>query len=94
MKESERAAAAARTLIEDGKGARLYVRGSGLTSGVALHFSDCCSPVPGDRIVGIAREDGTVAVHTIDCTRLAEFEDEDAAEEAARPSSIYPADWE
>ena len=40
-----------------------------------LHFSDCCSPVPGDRIVGISGDDGVVAVHAIDCSVLAQFEE-------------------
>ena len=76
LKDSERAAAAARVRIEDGKSARLYVRGGGLTPGISLHFAGCCSPVPGDRIVGILQPGGEgLAVHTIDCARLAEFED-------------------
>ena len=76
--ETEKAAAAARRRIESGKGARLYVRGGGLTPGVTLHFAGCCNPVAGDRIVGILREDGGgLDVHTIDCTKLAEFEDRD-----------------
>ena len=75
LKDSERAAATARRRIEGGKGARLYVRGGGLTPGVSLHFAECCSPVPGDRIVGIAEPDKGLAVHTIDCPRLAAFED-------------------
>jgi GTP pyrophosphokinase/guanosine-3',5'-bis(diphosphate) 3'-pyrophosphohydrolase len=78
LKDSERAAAAARVRIEDGKAARLYVRGGGIGGGTSLHFASCCSPVPGDRIVGILQPDDSIAVHTIDCTRLAEFEDEDA----------------
>jgi len=77
LKESERAAAAARTRIEDGRSARLYVRGGGLTPGVSLHFADCCSPVPGDRIVGILQSGEGLAVHTIDCPRLAEYEDQE-----------------
>jgi len=77
LKPEERDAAAARTLIEDGKSARLYVRGSGLTPGVSLHFGDCCTPVPGDRIVGILQAGEGLAVHTIDCPRLAEFEDQE-----------------
>jgi GTP pyrophosphokinase/guanosine-3',5'-bis(diphosphate) 3'-pyrophosphohydrolase len=77
LKQEEREAAAARTLIEDGKSARLYVRGGGLTPGVSLHFADCCSPVPGDRIVGILNAGEGLTVHTIDCTRLAEFEDQE-----------------
>jgi GTP pyrophosphokinase/guanosine-3',5'-bis(diphosphate) 3'-pyrophosphohydrolase len=38
LKESEKAAAGARTRIEDGKAGRLYVRGGGLTPGVSVHF--------------------------------------------------------
>ena len=80
LKPAEREAAAARTRIEDGKAARLYVRGGGLTPGVSLHFGACCSPVPGDRIVGIFQEgDGRqgLTVHTIDCPRLAEFDEQE-----------------
>jgi GTP pyrophosphokinase/guanosine-3',5'-bis(diphosphate) 3'-pyrophosphohydrolase len=75
LKPEEVAAAAARRRIEDGKGARLYVQGGGLTPGVSLHFAECCSPVPGDRIVGIVQPNQGLAVHTIDCPRLAEYED-------------------
>jgi len=78
LKDTERAAASARRKIEDGKGARLYVRGGGLTAGVSLHFSPCCKPVPGDRIVGIVEEGGkALAVHAIDCPELAKFEDQE-----------------
>ena len=71
LKVAEREAATARRHIQDGKTARLYVRGGGLTPGVALHFAECCSPVPGDRIVGILESDGRgLMVHTIDCEKL------------------------
>ena len=75
LKPEEMAAATARRRIEDGKSARLYVQGGGLTSGAALHFAECCSPVPGDRIVGIEQPDKGLAVHTIACASLAEYED-------------------
>jgi GTP pyrophosphokinase/guanosine-3',5'-bis(diphosphate) 3'-pyrophosphohydrolase len=75
LADSERAAAAARTRIEDGKAGRIFIRGGGLTPGVSVHFAPCCSPVPGDRIVGIMQPDVGLTVHTIDCERLAEFED-------------------
>ncbi|MFC3069831.1 RelA/SpoT family protein [Phenylobacterium soli] len=76
LKASEKEAAAARRRIEGGNQARLYVRGGGLTPGVSIHFGQCCSPVPGDRIVGILESDGRgLTVHTIDCEQLAEFED-------------------
>jgi guanosine-3',5'-bis(diphosphate) 3'-pyrophosphohydrolase len=63
-----------RDLIKDEK-ARLYVRGRGLTSGVTLHFAECCSPLPGDRIVGLLLPEKGVQVHTIDCERLAQYEE-------------------
>ncbi|WP_256549249.1 bifunctional (p)ppGpp synthetase/guanosine-3',5'-bis(diphosphate) 3'-pyrophosphohydrolase [Phenylobacterium sp. LH3H17] len=76
LKAADREAATATTRIEGGKAARLYVRGGGLTPGVSLHFGACCTPVPGDRIVGIIEPDGTgLTIHTIDCATLAEYED-------------------
>ena len=76
LKAADREAATAVRRIEGGKAARLYVRGGGLTPGVSLNFGKCCTPVPGDRIVGILEPDGTgLTVHTIDCSKLAEFED-------------------
>jgi GTP pyrophosphokinase/guanosine-3',5'-bis(diphosphate) 3'-pyrophosphohydrolase len=77
LKDDERAAASQRQRIEDGPAARSFVRGAGIGPGASVHFSGCCGPVPGDRIVGIAREDNVIAVHTIDCPVLAEFEERD-----------------
>lgn len=64
-----------RAPIEDRK-ARLYVEGAGLTPGVSLHFSPCCSPIPGDRILGVHRQELGVEIHTLDCERLSELESE------------------
>ncbi|MEM8798508.1 MAG: bifunctional (p)ppGpp synthetase/guanosine-3',5'-bis(diphosphate) 3'-pyrophosphohydrolase [Pseudomonadota bacterium] len=47
----------------------------GLADGVAVHFSDCCHPVPGDRVVGIRSFGKGVLIHTIDCEVLASFAD-------------------
>ena len=58
--------------------ARLFVEGGGLTPGVTIHFGACCSPLPGDRIVGILEPGHGLTVHTIDCNRLAEAGDDDA----------------
>ena len=58
--------------------ARLFVRGSGLTPGVSIHFGACCTPVPGDRIVGILEPEKGLAVHVIDCQKLADFADDDS----------------
>lgn len=76
LDDSDRAAAAARRRIEGGAAARMFVRGGGLTPGVTLFFAQCCTPVPGDRIVGIVQEETGLEVHTIDCPRLAEYEDQ------------------
>jgi GTP pyrophosphokinase/guanosine-3',5'-bis(diphosphate) 3'-pyrophosphohydrolase len=78
LKETEKAAASARRKIEDGKAARFYVRGGGLTPGVSLHFAECCNPVPGDRIVGIVETGKGLAIHTIDCGQLVNYEDKEA----------------
>jgi GTP pyrophosphokinase/guanosine-3',5'-bis(diphosphate) 3'-pyrophosphohydrolase len=64
----------ARARIDGGKAGRLFVRGGGLTPGVSIHFAPCCSPVPGDRIVGIVQPGQGLTVHVIDCERLAEYE--------------------
>jgi len=50
----------------------------GLTPGLAVHYGDCCHPLPGDRIVGIVSPGKGVDIHVIDCARLAELpEDRD-----------------
>ncbi len=51
--------------------AKLYVKGDGLTPGVSLHFASCCSPIPGDRIVGLQSKGKGIEIHTIDCDMLA-----------------------
>ncbi len=76
QRESRAETTADRELIQDEKG-ELYVHGSGLTPGVSLHFADCCSPIPGDRIVGIMRRGRGVEVHVIDCEKLAVWEEEE-----------------
>ncbi|MEM8771265.1 MAG: bifunctional (p)ppGpp synthetase/guanosine-3',5'-bis(diphosphate) 3'-pyrophosphohydrolase [Pseudomonadota bacterium] len=51
---------------------------AGLTPGVSVSMSRCCTPLPGERIVGIRGDDGGVKVHTIYCETLAK---EDPAQE-------------
>lgn len=55
--------------------AKLYVKGDGLTAGISLHLADCCSPIPGDRIVGVQSIGKGVVIHTIDCDILETVED-------------------
>ena len=47
----------------------------GLIPGMAVHYSSCCHPLPGDRIVGILTTGKGVAIHTIDCQTLESFHD-------------------
>jgi RelA/SpoT family (p)ppGpp synthetase len=49
----------------------------GLTPGVAYHLAPCCHPIPGDRIVGLRREDEEIEVHAIGCDLLASGIDAD-----------------
>ncbi len=58
-----------RELISD-ETARYFVRGSGVKVGANMHFAQCCSPLPGDRIVGIAVPGKGMIIHTIDCELL------------------------
>ena len=64
-----------RDIIDDNT-AKLYVKGEGLRAGVSMHLSDCCSPIPGDRIVGYQSEGRGVDIHAIDCEVLAGLEDQ------------------
>ena len=48
----------------------------GLEAGRAPVRGPCCQPVPGERIVGIARRGEGVVVHKIDCAVLAGLEDQ------------------
>jgi len=50
---------------------------TGLTPGIAFTLSDCCHPVPGDRIVGLRRPGEPIEVHTIDCLVLESGTDAD-----------------
>ncbi len=57
----------------------------GLTRGLAVHLAKCCTPLPGDRVVGIVRAGMGLEVHTIDCERLADFDD--------RPDLWHDVTW-
>ena len=47
----------------------------GLIPGMAVHYANCCHPLPGDRIVGIVTQGKGVTIHTIDCQTLESFAD-------------------
>src|SRR5690349_22965211 len=58
-------------------GQRKAISIKGLTPGVAYHLGQCCHPIPGDRIVGLRREDEEIEVHVIGCDALASGIDAD-----------------
>ena len=47
----------------------------GLIPGMAMHFNECCHPLPGDRIVGIMVAGKGIDIHTIDCDSLLEYQE-------------------
>ncbi len=51
----------------------IYVEGE---SGMAVRFARCCSPVPGDEIVGYITRGRGVSVHKSDCTNIPSAEQE------------------
>ena len=58
-------------------GQRTAISIKGLTPGVAFDLATCCHPIPGDRIVGLRREDEGIEVHVIGCDKLASGVDAD-----------------
>ena len=48
----------------------------GLTPGMAVNLSECCHPLPGDRIVGHMTAGKGVDVHTLDCETLTDLPDD------------------
>lgn len=54
----------------------LYVKGEGLHPGIGLHLANCCSPISGDRIIGVQEPGRGIIIHTIDCDELAAKEDQ------------------
>lgn len=46
---------------------------------VAVHFSKCCSPVPGDEIVGFVTRGRGVSIHRTDCINILNLPEDDRA---------------
>jgi RelA/SpoT family (p)ppGpp synthetase len=61
---------------KNGDAAPSLVAGGDLTAGVTMHLAECCSPLPGDRIVGVLIPERGIEIHVIDCARLADYENQ------------------
>ena len=46
---------------------------------VAVHFSKCCSPVPGDEIIGFVTRGRGVSIHRTDCINVINLSEEERA---------------
>ena len=62
-------------LIDDNS-VELYVKGDSLNPGKGLYLAPCCSPIAGDRIIGLQQAGRGIIIHTIDCDELAAKEDQ------------------
>ena len=58
----------------NGAGDTVAVPIRGLIPGMAVHYGNCCHPLPGDRIVGIVTAGKGVSIHTMDCEGLESFQ--------------------
>ena len=54
---------------------------------VAVHFSKCCSPVPGDEIVGYVTRGRGISIHRTDCVNIVGMSDSDR-------SRLIDAEWQ
>ncbi|CAN5380917.1 bifunctional (p)ppGpp synthetase/guanosine-3',5'-bis(diphosphate) 3'-pyrophosphohydrolase [soil metagenome] len=55
-------------------------------SDVWVKLAKCCTPVPGDEIIGFVTRGGGVSVHRQDCTNAADLQ--------AQPDRLLKVDWE
>lgn len=69
--------------VKDNKPATITKSKSGIIvegiHDVAVRFSKCCSPVPGDEIVGFVTRGRGVSIHRTDCINLMNLPEEDRA---------------
>ena len=61
----------------------VVVRGVG---DMAVHFSKCCNPVPGDEIVAFITRGRGMTIHRTDCTNVMNMTE-------AERARLMPADW-
>ena len=45
----------------------------GLLPGLAINYSKCCCPMPGDKIAGVIIKGKGIAIHTTDCNEIGKY---------------------
>ncbi|MBO4873009.1 MAG: bifunctional (p)ppGpp synthetase/guanosine-3',5'-bis(diphosphate) 3'-pyrophosphohydrolase [Lachnospiraceae bacterium] len=74
---------------ENAKKAVAHAKGGIVVEGLhdlAVHFSRCCSPIPGDEIVGFVTRGRGVSIHRTDCVNIINLPAEDR-------SRLIEAEW-
>ena len=61
----------------------IAIRGS---EGVAVQLAKCCSPIPGDPIIGFIKSDQGLIIHTHDCTAIKNYRED--------PDKWLDVEWE
>ena len=56
------------------------------SEGMAVQFSKCCHPIPGDRIIGLISKGQGMAIHTYDCPVLAKSHHD--------PDRVLDVEWD
>ncbi|MFT4083257.1 MAG: bifunctional (p)ppGpp synthetase/guanosine-3',5'-bis(diphosphate) 3'-pyrophosphohydrolase [Nocardioides sp.] len=69
--------------VASGGDAGVVVKGAG---DVWVKLAKCCTPVPGDKILGFVTKGGGVSVHRMDCTNAAEL--------TTHPEKLVEVEWE
>ncbi len=82
VSENKEKAAAASPVVKSKSG--IIVKG---LYDVAVHFSKCCSPVPGDEIVGFVTRGRGVSIHRTDCINIINLSDMERAR-------LIDAEWQ
>lgn len=65
----------------------------GQETSLLIHFSKCCAPVPGDKIVGVLRPQIGIEVHNVNCPELKKLPSEQqiAVEWSEETKQAFPA---
>lgn len=75
--------------IKNDKVAQVHGKGGIIVQGihdVAVHFSKCCSPVPGDEIIGFVTRGRGVSIHRTDCVNVMNLSE-------AERARLIEAEW-